>query len=290
MRLRSIRDTAVELWREGRSDRLTGLAAELAFFGMLSFFPAFIAIAAALGSLESLIGADAAKELRDSVVSSLEQALTSEASSTIDAVEELFAEGNPGLLTFGLLGALWAMSRGFVAVISALDVVYDLEERRSYVRQRTLALLFSLFTVLVGAVMLVMIVVGPLLGSGADLADKLGFGDAFITFWNLLRWPATIAALVAWSTMLFHYAPNHRTPWRWDVPGAIATTAGWLAVTLGFRAYLAFASRTNQVFGSLGGALIVIVWLYLLAAAVLVGGEINAILAARHRVPQPGQD
>lgn len=288
-RARSAIDALTELWREIQRDRLTGLAAELAFFGLLAVFPGFIAVAAAMGSLEVLVGEEAATEVRNSVLSFLERVLTSEASTTIEAVKSLFEDQSPGLLTFGIIGALWAMSRGFSAVMNALDVVYDLVERRSYVRQRGLAVVFSVVTVVIAAVMLTMVVIGPLLGSGGDLAERLGFGRAFIVFWSVLRWPATFLVLVAWAAALFHFAPNHRTPWRWDLPGAVVATGAWLAVTLGFRAYLAFAAGTNQVLGSLGGALIVLVWLYLLGLGLLVGGEVNAIAAARHRVPQVEQ-
>ena len=283
-------DFLAELWHEIRDDRVSGLAAEVAFFGLLALFPGFIAVAAALGSLETLIGAEAATEARESVVSFLERVLTSEASETIVAVQSLFEEQSTGLLTFGLLGALWAMSRGFAAVINALDVVYDLEERRSYLRLRGLSLVFSLLTVVVAAVMLAMIVVGPLLGTGHDVAAELGFGDSFVTFWTLFRWPVTIVVLIIWATALFHFAPNHRTPWRWDLAGAVVASVAWLATTIGFRSYLAFAGGANQVFGALGGALIVLVWLYVLAIGMLVGGEVNAILAARHRIPRPGQE
>ena len=287
---RSTVEVLIELMREFKDDRVTGLAAEVAFYGVLALFPGFIAVAAAVGSLETLIGAEAAAEARESVVSFLQRVLTSEASGTIEAVQSLFEGQSTGVLTVGLAGAIWAMSRGFAAVINALDVVYDLEERRSFLRLRGLSLLFSFLTVLVAAVMLAMLVVGPLLGTGHDLAEELGFGDGFVTFWNLLRWPVTVAVLLAWATALFHFAPNHRTPWRWDLAGAVVATVAWLGVTLGFRAYLSFAGGANQVLGALGGALIVLVWLYLLGLGLLVGGEINAILAVRHRVPQPGQE
>src|SRR3546814_4595470 len=77
-------------------------------------------------------------------------------------------------------------------------------------------------------------------------------------------------------------APNHRTPWRADVPGALVTATLWALLSLGFRAYLALAPGANQVFGSLGGALIVLLWIYLLALGLLVGGEVNAIRSEEH--------
>ena len=281
---------ARDLWHELRADRVTGLAAELAFFGVLALFPGLLAVTAALGSLGALIGADAAAEVRDEVVAFLQRVLTDRASDTVDAVRSLFEEGSPGLLTFGLVATVWTASRGVAALMNALHVVYDLDERRSYLRQRGVAVVFSVLTFLVAAVLLSMVVIGPALGSASALAADLGFGDGFITFWSVLRWPFVVLVLVAWATALYHVAPNHRTPWRWDLTGAVAATAFWLLATLGLRGYLAVAAGANRVFGSLGGALIVLIWLYLLALGVLIGGEINAILATRHRVPQPGRE
>lgn len=270
-----------ELVHEWKDDRVAGVAAEVAFFGLLGLFPSLLAIAAALGSLDGLVGQDLADDARRAVVDGMQRFLTDDASTTIHAVEELFAEASPGALTTGAVLALWAASRGFTAVINGLDVVYDLDERRSYVRRRLAALGLALGTVLVVAAVLAMVVVGPLLGSGQELAERIGAGGAFAVLWDWARWPVMLAALVAWTATIFHLAPNHRSPWRDDLPGAVLTTGLWAALSLGLRAYLALAPGTNQVLGALGGILIVLLWLYLLAIGLLVGGEVNAILLHR---------
>jgi membrane protein len=188
--------------------------------------------------------------------------------------------------TIGTMVAAWAASRGFVAVVRGLDLAYDIDERRSYVRLRVVALALAVGTVSVVALMLGMLVVGPLLGTGQEVADQVGLGAAFATFWDLARWPVALAVVVAWSATVFHVGPNHRTPWRWDLPGAALTTVAWVALSLAFRLYLAAASGANQVLGALGGVLIVLLWLYLLAVGLLVGGELNGLLAQRHGVAQ----
>ncbi len=274
------------LVREWRDDRVGGLAAEVAFFGLLSLFPALLAVAAALSSLEALAGGDVAARVERGVVGFLERVLTDEASGTIDAVRTLFVDASPGTFTVGALLALWAASRGFVAVINGLDVVYDLDERRSYVGLRALALALALGTVVVVALVLAMVVLGPLLGTGRDVADHLGAGDLFAALWTWARWPLVVALMVTWAATVFHIAPNHRTPWRWDLPGAMLTALLWALLSAGFRLYLAVAAEANQVMGALGGALIVLLWLYLLAVGLLLGGELNAVLAERHRVAQ----
>lgn len=266
------------LFHEWHADRVAGLAAEVAFWGVLSVFPALLATAATLGILENFVGRDLADRAEERVVEYLRDILTQEASDTISAVENLFTSANPGLLTFSVLTAIWAVSRGFAAIIRALDVAYDLEEGRSFATTRLLAMGLALGSVLVGAAILGMVVVGPLFGTGHEVADAIGLGDVFATFWTWARWPVVLLVMVAWATTILHTAPNHRTPWRWDLPGAVLATVGWTLVSFGLRYYLAFSGDTNQVFGILGGSLIVLIWLYLLAVGLILGGELNAVL------------
>jgi len=274
-------DLGRDLVREWQEDRVGGLAAEVAFFGLLSLFPALLATAAALGSLEAVAGGDVASRAEEEVIDFLRRVLTEEAAGTVDAVQDLFRTTDGGILTVGLVLALWTASRGFVALVRALDVVYDLDERRSYLRLRAVALGLAVGSVLVAALMLAMLVLGPLLGTGRDVADAVGLGNGFAVMWNWLRWPVAATVMVAWAATVLHLAPNHATPWRRDLPGALMAAATWAGVSVGLRAYLALAAGGNQVFGTLGGSLIVLLWLYLLGAGLLLGGELNALLLVR---------
>ncbi|HEX6425647.1 MAG TPA: YihY/virulence factor BrkB family protein [Acidimicrobiales bacterium] len=272
-----VRRIALE-WRE---DRVSGLAAEVAFFALLSLFPTLLAVTAALGSIEAVAGRDVAARAEAEVIDFLRRVLTDEAADTVDAVEGLFRDSNPGIVTIGVVSALWAASRGFAAVVNALDVVYDLDDRRSYLVRRAVGLGLAVGTIAVTAVMLAMLVVGPLLGTGREIADDLGLGGAFATLWNWFRWPVAVSVMVAWAATVFHVGPNHRTPWRWDLPGAVLTAVAWALLSIGLRVYLSVAVGTDQVLGLLGGTLIVMLWFYLLAAGLLLGGELNAVLVAR---------
>ncbi|MEX2659146.1 MAG: YihY/virulence factor BrkB family protein [Acidimicrobiales bacterium] len=270
---------------EWREDRVSGLAAEIAFFGVLSVFPGLLALAAGLGSLEAIVGQEVAAETERVVLDALRDSL-GERSPTVEAVHSLFTEQNPGLLTFGLILALLGMSRGFGAVIRALDVAYDVEERRPWLHRRLMAVGLALGSLVIAVVLLAVLVLGPLLGGGRDVAEALGLGQVFATGWTWLRWPFALLALLAWAVTLLHLAPNHRTPWRWDVPGAVLAASIWIATSVGFRAFLAVAGEGNQVFGALGGALTLLFWLYLLGIGLVLGGELNAVLAARHGMRQ----
>lgn len=280
-RLHTVVDVARAVFDESRADRVTGLAAEVAFFGVLSIFPALLAIAAAVGWLESLLGQDVAARAQREVIGLLEQVLTEEASGAVDTARDLFERESPGVLTIGLLGALWAMSRGLAAVIRALHQAYDVEERRSYVRVRLTGLALALGTVLAGAVLLGMFVLGPLFGRGRGVADTIGAGGVFAFLWNVARPPLVFAVLVGWAVVVLHVAPAHDAPWRQALPGAVLAASLWVLLSGGLRLYLEVAAGANEMLGVLGGALIVLIWLYLLSASLLLGAELNGVLAGR---------
>lgn len=268
-------------WQE---DRVGGLAAEIAFFGILAFFPTLLALAAGLGSLGAIVGEEAAGRAQDEVVNAIARVLTEEGSQTVGAVRSLFEDERPGLLTFGILITVFAMSRGFAGVVRALDIAYDVEERRSWLSVRLHAIGLSVGTVVFASLSMLLLVLGPLLGGGSDIAELVGLGDWFASLWAVLRAPAAFAILVLWAATVLHVGPNHTSPWRWDLPGAVLATLAWLAVSFGFRIYLDVAAEGNQVFGVLGGALSVLVWIYLLGIGLLLGGELNSVLGHRYRI------
>lgn len=263
-------------------DRLPGLAAEAAFFAVLSLFPGLLVAASILSFLDVLVGADVARRVQDDVVSGLDAIVTDAASGAVRSVDALFDRAGGQLLTVALLGALVTLSGAFAVVIDALNVAYDTVERRTWVRRRLLGLGMGVATVVVAALALTVLVIGPFLGRGEALADVVGLGDAFVLVWDVLRYPLLVGGLVAWAATLFRYAPNRRTRWREALPGALLTTALWLLATAGFHLYLRIAADGNPVLGAFGGGVIVMTWAYLLSLALMLGGELNATL---HPVP-----
>ena len=273
-----------DLRNEWSRARVGGLSAEIAFFGLLGLFPAVIVFAAALGSLDVVVGAGAAAATEDWLLDRVVETFGSD--NTLRAtIEELFDRSNAGLITAGIVITAYASSRGFTAVVGALDVAYGHEHRRNWISTRVMGFALTLFTLLVAALVAAMVVVGPLLGGGEEIAERLGAGSAFTTLWVWFRWPVVFVVVVCWAASVYHLAPRRRTPWPTDLPGAVVGTVWWLAVSLGFRAYLdAASSGMNAVFGLLGGALSLLIWLYLLAMGLLVGAEINRVLND-HRDP-----
>jgi len=282
-RARRFFEVVRQLGHEWRDDRITSLAAEVAFFAMLGIFPALLAIAAVLGSLDSVAGRELAAQAENAILASLDRVFTDDAAGVVDTVRDVFGERRPGVLTIGVVGALFAASRGFLGVIRALDVAYDVDEHRSWFQLLPVAALLALGSVATAALMLTMLVLGPVLGGGREVAEAIGLGEGFATFWDIFRAPFAFTVLIAWAATVYHVGPDQHSRWRAELPGAVLTACSWLAISLGFRLYLQVAAEGNAVFGTLGGALSLLLWLYLLGIGLLVGAELNAVLAARRQ-------
>lgn len=278
----------VRIVRKADRDRVLGLAAETAFFAVLGVFPGLLMLAGVLGWLDALLGTGTAARVESEVVDALRLVLTEEAAGALESVEQLFTTG-PQLLTVATLLALVSLSTGFATVVNALNLAYSVPETRGWWRRRFLGLALGVGSVLLGAVGLAAVVVGPLLGQGDELAGLLGL-DAAIGVWQHLRWPTAFVALVLWATTLCHLAPATRIQWWRNLPGGALTGVLWLAASYGLNAYLRLASDSNPVLGALGGGLILMVWIYLLSLALLMGAELNAVLQARSGARDVGFD
>lgn len=273
---------------ESSKDRVLGLAAEVAFFAVLSLFPGLLIVVSLLSMLDVIVGADLATAVEQRVVDAMNAFLTEQASVVVASVEGLFEQSRGQLLTVATLGALVTLSGAFAVVINALNLAYDTTEQRSWIRRRLLGLLIGIATLVALVLALATLVVGPFLGTGHDLAELIGLGPLFFATWSVLRFPLAAVGLVVWAATLFHVAPNRRSRWRDALPGAFLTTLLWMVASLGFHLYLRLAAGTNPVIGAFGGAVVVMTWVYLLGLALLLGGELNALLARHGRARRAG--
>ena len=286
-RLRPAADLAREYVRAAAADRLPGLAAETAFFVVLGIFPGLLIAGGLLGVLDVLVGAEVAAAAERQVLDTLDVVLTDAAAPLLASVESLFGTSRGSLLTLASGGALVTLSGAFAVVIDALNHAYDVEERRSWWHRRLVGLGMGAATVVVAVLVLAAFVVGPLLGAGPVLADAVGLGAAFAFGWEVLRFPVVVAGLVAWAAAVFRIAPNRTCRWRDALPGALLTTLLWAAASAGFHVYLLVVADANPILGASGGGVIVMIWVYLLSLALLLGGELNAVLM-RRRSARPG--
>jgi len=270
-----------ELDSEWRQDRCGGLSAEIAFWLVLSIFPGLLLLGAMIGWLDGLIGADLAASAEREVVEAVGGALGAEAGPITNAVSDLFAGPSGSAFTFGLVFVLLSASRGFNAVVGALDQAYEIETSRSWFHTRVTALFLGLGTIIVGASMLVILLLGPLFAGDGTL------GSWFNSTWNYLGPLAALVVLVAWSATIYHIAPLHRTPWKWELPGAVFASMFFIISTLGFRIYLDSAiGGANAILGAVGTMLTLLIWVYTMSVGFMLGAEVNQIIADRHGVAE----
>ena len=265
---------------DSRDDRVTGLAAEVAFFALLSVFPGLLTVAAGLGALDSLFSSELLVRAQREVVSVLTTFLTDRAKGTAESIEDLFERASGGVFTFGVIAAFWAASRGMSTVLRTLDQIYDVEETRSRIRTRFVALALAVASMVLVVLILSALVVGPLLGAGRVVAGGVGLDSVYGAVWEWLGVSVALLALLAWAAVMFHSVPHRHVGWRPHLGGAALTGGLWVLVSIGFRLYLDLFGG-NPVFGVLGGALVVLLWMYVLSLALLVGAELNAVLAER---------
>lgn len=265
---------------DAEEDRVPGLAAEVAFFALLSVFPGLLGVAAGLGALDSLFGSEVAEEAQREVIAVLQTFLTDRSGGVAEAIGSLFEGGSAGVFTFGAAAALWAASRGMATILRTLAQIYETAEIRSRLRRRMVAMGLAAASILLVILVLAALVLGPLFGAGHAVAEWIGVDSAYGALWGWLGIPLAFLALLGWATVVFHSVPHAHVGWRPHVAGAALTGVLWLLVSFGFRLYLQFFGG-NPVFGLLGGALVVLLWLYMLSLSLLIGAELNAVLAKR---------
>ena len=163
-----------------------------------------------------------------------------------------------------------------MSIRTALNVAYDARDRSPWWRQRldavALTVWFSLFTLLA----LVLMVFGERVGDA--MAGALRVGPVFTRTWNVARWPVILLLVLLGITLVYHFAPAVRQRWHWVTPGSAFALIGWLLASYGLRLYVSYFGNYNATYGSIGGVILLMLWLYLSSLALLVGAEIDALV------------
>ena len=276
----SVGELGKRVWNEISEDEVLDRGAALAYYFLFALFPALLFMTALLGMLP-IAG------LMDRLMEYAAQALPPDATSMIQKTLGEIQEGARGsLLSLGALLALWSASGGMASIMSALNVAYDVEEPRPWWKRRGLAVLltvaFALF--IIGA--LVLMIFGPKFG--ATLADRLGLGPVFTTTWNIVSVPVVIVLVLVGIGLVYYLAPAKNQRWQWVTPGSAVALVLFLAISFGLRLYVTNFANYSATYGSIGGVILLILWLYLTGVALLVGAEVNAEIeraAARRGAP-----
>jgi membrane protein len=298
VRGRSLTQLLVRGSRRAADVRVTGLAAEMTYYALISLLPLLTATGAALGFLERFVGPDRVRDIEQALVRGLETVFAPQLTGDflLPLVEGLLREERGGLALGSLAVALWLAGRMFRAAIRALDDAYRVEEPRSLLAQWGLGLALSLGAVATLVIVLAMVVVGPLLGGGQRLAALLGTEGTFDTLWGIARWPVVALICAGFLVVVYRHGPAVENRWRDCLPGALVGTTGLIAVAVGFRFYLASVGPTTPGIGestaavavaaqTLGAVLAGVLWLWLSSIVILVGGVLNAELQSLDRTP-----
>ena len=269
-------------WRDSIEDDVLGLAAQLSYYFFLALFPAVLFLLA-LASFFPL------SNLTDDIGRSLDPIASPQLIALIqEQMLRLANNQDGGLLTFGVVGALWSSSAALVSIVSALNRAYDITEGRPWWKVRLVAIGLTLGVAIVVLVGLSLVLAGPTLA--AKLGATTGWGAPFEWSWLILQWPLVFALIVFGVGLIYYFGPDAEQDWVWITPGAVVATALWLIGSLGFKIYVSRFADYEGSYGTVGGVIVVLLWFYVSGIAILIGAELNAEI--EHASPYgkaPGQ-
>jgi membrane protein len=267
--------TAKETW----DDDCFGLAAQLAYYFILALFPALLFLLA-LASFFPIAS------VTDEVMRGLSNVAPPDVVRLIaEQMHRISESDHGGLLTLGILGALWSSSSALVGLIGALNTAYDIPEGRAWWKVRLLAMGLTIALAIFILISSTLVIAGPEIAG--KLANTFGLGAAFTWAWNILQWPFALMLVITALALVYYYGPDIRQDWVWFSPGAALATLLWLGISLGFRGYLQLAADYDAAYGTIGGVIVLLLWLYLSGFAILVGAEMNSEID--HASSQPAQ-
>ncbi len=254
--------------KDTNEDDCLGLAAQLAYYAFLALFPTVLVVLA----LVSFLPVDTVIE---TMVSTLRPIVSPEVLSFFEEQLSRVAEkGNTGILTFGLLAAVWSSSAGMVAIIGSLNRAYDIDEGRPWWKVRLIAMLLTVALAVLVIVALGLVMLGP------TVADYLGatlhLHTASVWAWKILQWPLVFFMVSTAIGLVYYFAPDAEQDWVWVTPGAVLGTLLWLVASLALKFYAANFGDYNETYGTVGGIIVLLLWFYMGSFSILVGAEMNA--------------
>jgi len=251
-------------------DDCIGLAKQIAFSALLAFLPTVILVIGVLG----LFGPGAFNSLEHFVASVAPKSVI----DIIDLAKKDAAHNKSGsalALALAVVLAFWAATGAMSAVVKAVNRAYEYVETRPIWKVRLVSLVLVLATGLVLVGTFLLIIFGGNLGDA--IARRTPLDGGFKVFWNIARWPVAFIAVLLFLELIYYLAPNRESrTWRWLTPGAVVGSLAWLGLSGLFALYTSFSNSYNRTYGSLAGGIILVLWLYYSAWAILFGAELNS--------------
>ncbi|MGY1496541.1 YihY/virulence factor BrkB family protein [Streptomyces sp. QTS52] len=252
--------------------RILGLAAEAAFFTLLSVPPLLLSLIGLLGYVDDWTGTDTITSLETNILEASRTVLSDKGVAEIarPILDDVMKGGRPDVISIGFLFALWSGSRAVNVFIDTITVMYGLDGVRGIVKTRLVAFVLFVVGLLIGSVALPLMVAGP-----DAVLGVLPWSETLV---QVLYWPVVILLSIAFLTTLFHVSVPVRSPWIEDVPGALMALAMWVFGSFLLRIYLTKTIEGATIYGSLAAAVAVLLWVGVSAFAVLVGAAVNAAI------------
>lgn len=260
------------IYRIGKDDA-SGLAAQMTYHFVLAMFPMLIFLLTLLGQFITIN--------TDQINQKVSQYVPDQ--STTDVITKIFSgisdSANGGVLSIGLILAIWSASNGMSAIINSFNVAYDVEDSRNGFVLKILSVLYTLVLGIVFVVAIVLITLGPVISK--FLFGPLGLDKQVEWVFDLVRIVLPLIIIIILFTVLYSVAPNVKTKLRSVLPGALFTSIIWLVGSFLFGWYISNFGNYNKTYGSLAGIIILFLWLYITSFIIIIGAEINAIIHQR---------
>lgn len=255
-------------------DDIFALGAQLAYYMVLSFIPFLM-------FLMTLVGFSHLNS--DAVLNLLSNVMPTEAFNLIQStVIEIVDREQTGLLWISIALAIWVSSSGFKAVIKGLNKAYGVKETRSYIKLKLISMIYTILLALIVIATLFLFVFGDVIG---DFFIKVLEHPEFIYYiWNMLRYVVVILIMILFFMFLYNATPCVRLGWLEVIPGAVITTLGWISISYIFAYYVNIFSNYSRLYGSLGAVFMFMTWMFITSMILILGGEINAVLAEKNRL------
>jgi membrane protein len=258
------------MWRtkeEITDDHVSMVAASIAFYGLLAIFPA---IAAMISIWGLLFDPQQISEQIRTVTGALPEEAAGIINSQVEAVAAGAGTGVSIAAIVGILLALYSASKGMSAMIEGLNMIYDEEEKRGFIKLNLVTLILTL-----GLIAMMIVALGTITVIPA-LLGNLGLDDTFRILLDYARWPVLVLVALIGLAILYRYAPSRDAPqWQWVSPGALIATVLWVIASIAFSIYVRNFGSYNETYGSLGAVVILLMWFWLSAFVVLLGAEVN---------------
>ncbi|UOE56420.1 YihY/virulence factor BrkB family protein [Bacillus sp. CMF12] len=254
------------LWKRVEEDDVFGLAAQLAYFFLLSLFPLLIFLVTLVPYLP-ITQQDILNVVRDFA--------PGETMKLIETNIYEITQRNGKLLSFGIIATLWSASNGINAVVKAFNKAYDVKETRHFIIARGMAILLTFAMIFVFVLALLLPVFGRQIG--LFISSEFGLSGQFLAIWNMVRWLVSPFILFMVFTGLYWIAPNKKLTCISVAPGAIFATVGWVLSSLAFSYYVSNFGNFSATYGSIGAIIVLMIWFYISGIIIILGGEINAI-------------